>query len=528
MHNGECKIKGIVFFGTPFQGSSLANIAIRFKDIARYFEYNVQLVQSLKDHSKDLANITSRFNQVQHQYKIEPLIYHESRRMCNGMWRLVVCGPWRMAGLFANVCQVNAESARGAFTHTARALNADHIQMIKYANDQDKNFQMVRDDIFKLLDDTLPETPVTLSRPVTMNIGSLESRKTVDFLSGTDEEVDILALEAFANRLLKIVAQQKRDRNMVDDGSQRKLSSNWFKKSNLSTTDHGSTHPQSPVNQARESKKPKLTYGELRGMLDDNGQLKDSPEGEGSKQANSLIVPLRDYHTVFILDDSASMREPISTDAGETKSRWDVLVEALQYFGDIAAQSDDDGITISFLHNRMKDAYNVRSGQQALDILASIDITRSQPAQLDVALWDVFKEYLETYHQYHMIKRLKLPIIRVQVQPPKPLNVIVITDGVSHDYEKVERALIRAARALPDLGIPQFSLGVQFLQIGNDSGATKRLRLLDDKLLPRYGVRDVSSRSSRLLCFRLTDCNLDMRYTSEIFHPPTSQLLIAV
>jgi hypothetical protein len=500
MRDGECKIKGIAFFGTPFQGSALANIAIRFKDIAKYFDYNIELVQNLKDHSKDLAKITSRFNQVQHRHKIEPLMYYESRRMCNGMWRLVVryiayyVSLRRWLQGYTNACQVNAESARGAFTSTAKALNADHIQMIKYSNDQDKNFQLVRDDIAKLLDDTLPETPVALSRPVTMNIASLESRNTMDLLDGADEEVDILALEAFANRLLKIVAQQKRERRMVDDGSQRKQSSNWFKRGNASASDVGSTHPQSPVKSPRESKKPRLTYGELRGMLDDVGpSSKDSPHGEStaaSKQASSLIIPLREYHTVFILDDSASMREPIAT--GESKSRWDVLVESLQYFADIAAQSDDDGITISFLYNRQKDTYNVRSGQQALDILGSIDIARSQAAQLDVTLWDVLKEYLDTYHQYHMIRRLKLPIIKVQVQPPKPLNVIVITDGVSHDYEKVERTLIRAGRALPDLGIPQFSLGVQFLQVGSDPGATKRLRLLDDKLLPRYGIRDVS------------------------------------
>jgi hypothetical protein len=365
--------------------------------------------------------------------------------------------------------------------------------MIKFANDQDKNWEMVRDDIIKLLDDTLPETPVTLSRPMTMNISSLEGRNTMDLLSGGDEEVDLQALEAFANRLLKIVAQHKRDRKLLDDGSNRRLASNWFKRSNVSTSDHGSTHPQSSVKEGKESQKVKLTYGEIRAMLDEDGPAtKNSPEGESSKQAESLMVPLRKYHTVFILDDSATMREPIAKEGGETKSRWDVLVEALQYFGDIAAQSDDDGITISFLFNRQKDTYNVRSGQQALDILASIDIARSQSAQLEVALWDILKEYLDTYHQYHMIRRLRLPIIKVQVQPPKPLNVIVITDGVSHDYEKVEQTLIRAARALPDLGIPQFSLGVQFLQVGSDSGATARLRLLDDKLLPRYGVRDVS------------------------------------
>jgi hypothetical protein len=162
-------------------------------------------------------------------------------------------------------------------------------------------------------------------------------------------------------------------------------------------------------------------------MLDVEGPSTNAAlEGKSSKQAHNLMIPLRQYHTVFLLDDWGSMREPISADEGKRKSRWDVLVKALQYFGDIAAQSDDDGITINFLYNRRNHTFNVRSGQQALGILVSIDIARSQSAQLDLALWDVLKEYLDTYHQYYMIRRLMLPIIKIQVQPPKPLNMIVI------------------------------------------------------------------------------------------------------
>jgi hypothetical protein len=95
-----------------------------------------------------------------------------------------------------------------------------------------------------------------------------------------------------------------------------------------------------------------------------------------------------------------------------------------------------------------------------LDILAEIDIQFSQPAALDKVLWDVLKDYLENYRQYNMIGRLKFPAMRVQIQAPKPLNLIVITDGVSPDYEKVEAALIRTARALTDLGISQYYVGV--------------------------------------------------------------------
>lgn len=54
-------------------------------------------------------------------------------------------------------------------------------------------------------------------------------------------------------------------------------------------------------------------------------------------------------------------------------------------------------------------------------------------------------------------------------------------------------ALARAARAFTDLEMPEFQVGVQFIQVGADEVAKKRLWLLDDKLSERYSVRDVSS-----------------------------------
>jgi hypothetical protein len=78
---------------------------------------------------------------------------------------------------------------------------------------------------------------------------------------------------------------------------------------------------------------------------------------------------------------------------------------------------------------------------------------------------------------------------------------VVITSGLSHDYEKVEAALARAARAFSDLEMDEFQVGVQFIQIGSDEYAKKRLLLLDDKLAARYGVRDVSSKPLNPLPF---------------------------
>jgi hypothetical protein len=84
----ECKVKGVIFFGTPFRGSVVANRVLLFKELGKYFNYNIELVKSLKSHSKELATIATCFNQVEEEHKIEPLIYYENRRLMS--WRFVV------------------------------------------------------------------------------------------------------------------------------------------------------------------------------------------------------------------------------------------------------------------------------------------------------------------------------------------------------------------------------------------------------------------------------------------------------
>ncbi|KAI9433034.1 hypothetical protein H4582DRAFT_1990842 [Lactarius indigo] len=50
-----------------------------------------------------------------------------------------------------------------------------------------------------------------------------------------------------------------------------------------------------------------------------------------------------------------------------------------------------------------------------------------------------------------------------------PINILVITDG----------------------NVPLRKLGIQFVQIGDDLGATQALKELDDNLGPTHGVRDM-------------------------------------
>jgi hypothetical protein len=62
----------------------------------------------------------------------------------------------------------------------------------------------------------------------------------------------------------------------------------------------------------------------------------------------------------------------------------------------------------------------------------------------------------------------------------KPLNIIVITDGVPSD--DVESVIVRAAKRLDQCNAKPWQVGIQFFQVGEKPKATENLRDFDDGL----------------------------------------------
>jgi hypothetical protein len=71
----------------------------------------------------------------------------------------------------------------------------------------------------------------------------------------------------------------------------------------------------------------------------------------------------------------------------------------------------------------------------------------------------------------------------------RPLNIIVITDGVPTD--DVESVIVSAARKLDSLNAQPWQVGIQFFQVGNEPEAAEDLRDLDDALSEQKGIRDM-------------------------------------
>ena len=71
----------------------------------------------------------------------------------------------------------------------------------------------------------------------------------------------------------------------------------------------------------------------------------------------------------------------------------------------------------------------------------------------------------------------------------KPLNIIVITDGIPTD--DLESPIIAAAKKLDKLDCEAWRVGIQFVQVGNEPGAREHLKQLDDDLAELAGDDDL-------------------------------------
>lgn len=203
--------------------------------------------------------------------------------------------------------------------------------------------------------------------------------------------------------------------------------------------------------------------------------------------ASSIITTPEDpyaflgsFDTVFVIDDSGSMR-------GRS---WREVREALRSITPICADHDSDGIDIYFLNHKSRAGADTAAGKgpggyrgfkntSAVEALfESIQPFGGTPT--GTRLQSILKPYLQL-----------LEANKDDLESCKPVNVIVITDGVPSD--DVEGVLLNAARKLDKIDAPSYQIGVQFFQVGNEPGARDALKELDDGLSQMVdgGVRDI-------------------------------------
>lgn len=188
--------------------------------------------------------------------------------------------------------------------------------------------------------------------------------------------------------------------------------------------------------------------------------------------AENALELLKEYDTVFLVDDSGSMAGGLWREAGK----------ALAGVAQVASQYDDDGIDIYFLNSK-EHAEGVRTAGDVQELFTRVQPRGSTPtgARLDTLLRSYISVIERAQHEYGSTDP--------EVTGIKPINYIVITDGAPTDDP--ESVIVAAAQRLDRGEFPLSQLGIQFVQIGSDPEATDALAELDDDLAGRYGIRDI-------------------------------------
>ena len=224
--------------------------------------------------------------------------------------------------------------------------------------------------------------------------------------------------------------------------------------------------------------------------------------GRNVPDDNDIFNRLRMFDTVFIVDDTGSMVQAAHEREPEGQSRWDATKQALGHIIDLAAPKDEDGIDIRFLKSTELDGDNMKSVEEVMKLVEEVDMfddRRGGGTFFEEHLKDEISPRREGYHQYfeqHAAYNSRTRGVRAHLekpQPPKKLNLIIITDGQADDKQEVEDYIVETARELDRLRAPAAQIGIQFVQIGEDDSARKFLKRLDDDLKHQDPpIRDVS------------------------------------
>ncbi|KAL5049559.1 hypothetical protein BDW71DRAFT_204270 [Aspergillus fruticulosus] len=187
------------------------------------------------------------------------------------------------------------------------------------------------------------------------------------------------------------------------------------------------------------------------------------------------------FDTIFLVDDSTSMRG----------KRWHEAEDAIAAIAPICTHYDADGIDIYFLNHRNHSRFgsgsgnaggykNVTDASGVREIFKSVCPSGATP--VGTRLHQILTPYLRD------LKRLTTQDRESEL---KPLNIIVITDGVFTD--DAESVIVSAARQLDDPNIQAvpWQVGIQFFQVGDDQQAKEFLQTLDDELVRRRSYEDI-------------------------------------
>lgn len=200
-----------------------------------------------------------------------------------------------------------------------------------------------------------------------------------------------------------------------------------------------------------------------------------------SVSSDSPYAFLREFDTIFVVDDSSSM----------SGHRWQEAEDAIAAIAPICTSFDQDGIDIYFLNHRNRatryttGAYpNVTTSEAVREIFRSVQ--PRGPTPFGRRLHEILGPYMrrlerreanaaDDYGNHH-------PARDDPGTSVKPLNIIAITDGEFTD--DAQSVIVDVAKRLdgPPIRAVPWQVGIQFFQVGDDEAARVYLQALDDDL----------------------------------------------
>ena len=197
----------------------------------------------------------------------------------------------------------------------------------------------------------------------------------------------------------------------------------------------------------------------------DSSDYKSPKVTKTSRDSDSQYSFLKDFDTIFLVDDSSSMSGP----------RWREAEQAIAAIAPICTQYDSDGIDIHFLNHRTSGEagsyHNITTAADVQEIFHGVRPRGSTP--VGRRLLEILTPYLWRVEQMQSGNTSAFV---------KPINIITITDGEFTD--DAESVIVQVARTLdnPRVNALPWQIGIQFFQIGDDANVRRYLQELDDDL----------------------------------------------
>ncbi|KAH7096707.1 hypothetical protein BKA62DRAFT_489217 [Auriculariales sp. MPI-PUGE-AT-0066] len=185
------------------------------------------------------------------------------------------------------------------------------------------------------------------------------------------------------------------------------------------------------------------------------------------KKAKLLSAYLTYYDIVFLVDDSATIQP----------NEWEEIKQALMGLIEEAAKFDVDGVTVQFFNDPTK-IENTKNVDDVKNAFAKVKPRGTA---------NVGKKLKAIIDAHNTASAAAQKISEKALYDVKPLSIIVLTDGeFTEDPEEIIAKLRPTVQATKEIKSPEDlnrRIGVQFVQVGQDSEATCALNELD-KALP--------------------------------------------